>query len=123
MTGYREDGAMKKVYVVKAALPMGSDEADGIQREWFKVGHKQFGVTADGKLLDGDGRPMSGIDERCYVVHFVHDDDAFRVAEAIRASHAARAYIASVAAAKPPAGWQRDADIDSDDAAHNRPHH
>jgi hypothetical protein len=89
---------MKKVYVVKAALPMGSDEADGVRREWFKVGHKEFGVTADGELLDAEGMPMSGIDERCYVVGFVHDDNAFRIAEAIRGSHAARAYIASVAA-------------------------
>lgn len=86
---------MKKVYVVKAALPMGSDEADGIRREWFKVGHKEFGVTSDAKLLDGEGTPMSGIDERCYVVGFVHDDDAFRVAQAIRGYHAAVAYIAS----------------------------
>jgi hypothetical protein len=69
---------------VKPADPAGSDVSDGIAREWFKVGRKYFGITDDGVLIDVEGFIMSGIDDAGNVVGFVHDKDAYRVAEAIR---------------------------------------
>jgi hypothetical protein len=89
----RKDDDMKTVSVVAAAIPHSTDFADGIKREWYWVGRKSFAVTEDGELLDGEGFPMSGIDASAYVVGFVHDNDAFRVAEAIRKTRAAYAAI------------------------------
>jgi hypothetical protein len=80
---------------IKPAEPYETDVADGVQREWYKVGRKIFGIDAEGDLLDGEGFIMSGIDDGGFVSGFVHDHDAYRVAESIRRFHSVNAEIMS----------------------------
>lgn len=80
---------------VKAARPVGNDVVDGVQRAWFKVGRKDFGVTHAGVLIDGDGYPVADIDGAGFVVGHVHDNDAYRVAEALRRYIAVNAAISA----------------------------
>lgn len=77
---------------VKAATPIGSDEADGIKREWYRVGRSDFAVTESGELLYYDGMLMAQMTAGGYVT-LTDDQRAYRVAEAIRRWHAAYAAI------------------------------
>jgi hypothetical protein len=86
---------------IKPASMYGIDTADGVTREWYKVGRKLFAVTDDGEMLDGEGYPIAGIDEHGNVAGVVHDYDAYRVADAIRALKAVIADIENVVAGMP----------------------
>jgi hypothetical protein len=81
---------------MKPAVNEGIDTVDGVTREWFKVGRHMFAVTDDGWLLDAEGFPMSGLDCRGNVIGYVHDQDAYRVAEAIRAARELTAEIVGI---------------------------
>ena len=68
---------------VKAARLYATDVASGVQREWYKVGRRNFAIDSDGDMLDADGYIIARIDAYGDVIS-AYDNNAYRVSEAIR---------------------------------------